>query len=147
MSDTLKTVESWVAEARRKVASGAFGPRDLDELLARVRAAPSNGQDARPASGVRQRLLYLHATTPSIGSPLVGVTLHEPVQGGFAQMDPTRKDPEFGSVHDAIRQGWQVIHFPQQLAPFDDKEIDVLGYEFILQKLEPAPGSESGSDT
>jgi len=29
-----------------------------------------------------------------------------------------------------------VIQFPDQRAPFDDREIDILGYEFILQKLE-----------
>ena len=39
-------------------------------------------------------------------------------------------------MHDAVLDGWQVVHFPQQLAPFDDREIDVLGYEFVLQKLE-----------
>jgi hypothetical protein len=141
MNDLQETVTGWTAEMRSKVASGTFGPTDLDELLAKVRAAESNGH-AKP---VRQRLLYLHATTPSIGSPLVGATLHEPVQGGVSQMDPARKDPEFTSVHHAIQEGWQVIHFPQQVSPFDDKEIDVLGYEFILQKLEPtpAPGSET----
>ena len=32
--------------------------------------------------------------------------------------------------------GWRVVHFPQQRAPFDDREIDVLGQEFILEKLE-----------
>ena len=31
--------------------------------------------------------------------------------------------------------GWQVIQFPNQLAPFDDREIDILGYEFILQQM------------
>jgi hypothetical protein len=29
-----------------------------------------------------------------------------------------------------------VIHFPQQMAPFDDRELDYAGYEFILQKIE-----------
>ena len=40
------------------------------------------------------------------------------------------------NVHDAIVDGWRVVHFPQQRAPFDDREIDVLGQEFILEKLE-----------
>jgi hypothetical protein len=139
MTDTTHIVDAWVAEARRKVESGTFSPRDLDELLSRVRdSAASSGANGE----VRQRLLYLHATEPNIGARLVGATLHEPRPGGVSQMDPMRKDPEYNSVHEAILDGWQVIHFPQQLAPFDDKEIDVLGYEFILQKLEP-PGSST----
>ena len=47
-----------------------------------------------------------------------------------------QKDPTYQTVHEAIMDGWEVIHFPDQQAPFDDREIDVLGYEFILQKKE-----------
>jgi len=119
-------VESWVENARAKVAAGKLAASDLDALLAAARGTPK----------LRQRLLYLHATTPSIGAPLAGATIHEPRKGGVSQMDPMQKDPAYNSVHEAIMDGWQVIHFPQQLAPFDDREIDILGYEFILQKME-----------
>lgn len=85
----------------------------------------------------RQRLLYLHATTPYLGSPLAAAALHEPRPGGLAQMDPLQKDPEYKCVHDAVIDGWRIIHFPLQTAPFDDREIDILGYEFILEKWEP----------
>jgi phytanoyl-CoA dioxygenase PhyH len=84
----------------------------------------------------RQRLLYLHAATPSIRSRVIGMALHEPVAGSITEISPDPQEWPYGTVHDAVLDGWQVIHFPQQLAPFDDREIDILGYEFVLQKLE-----------
>lgn len=84
----------------------------------------------------RQRLLYLHAATPSIRSRVIGMALHEPVPGSMTELSAEAQVWPYGTVHDAVVDGWQVIHFPQQLAPFDDREIDVLGYEFVLQKLE-----------
>jgi hypothetical protein len=124
MSALAAKVEQWVSDVRAKHAKGELAAADLEALLALAR---------RPT---RQRLLYLHALIPSIGAPLAGAALHEPRPGGVAQMDPMQQDPTYKSVHEAILDGWQVIHFPQQLAPFDDKEIDILGYEFILQKME-----------
>lgn len=84
----------------------------------------------------KQRLLYLHATTPSIRSKVIGMALHEPIAGSITELDPHPQTWPYNSVHDAILDQWRVIHFPNQLAPFDDREIDVLGYEFILEKLE-----------
>src|SRR5690242_1067279 len=107
------TLSAWAQRAKARLAEGTLAPSDIDEgvqLAAQDRPAPS---------ALRQRLLYLHATTPSIGSPLVGATLHEPCKGGVSQMDPMQRDPGYKSVHEAILDGWQVIHFPQQLAPFD----------------------------
>jgi len=124
------TLTDWAQRAKARLAEGTLTPSDIDEAL-------QLASKHRPApAALRQRLLYLHATTPSIGSHLVGAALHEPRKGGVAQMDPMQKDPTYKSVHEAILDGWHIIHFPQQIAPFDDKEIDVLGYEFILQKLE-----------
>jgi hypothetical protein len=88
------------------------------------------------AKRLRQRLLYLHAATPSIRSRVIGMALHEPVPGSITEITPEEPEWPYSTVHDAVLDGWQVIHFPQQLAPFDDREIDILGYEFVLQKLE-----------
>jgi hypothetical protein len=85
---------------------------------------------------VRQRVLYLHAATPSIRSKVVGMALHEPVRGSITELSGQPQDWPYATVHDAILDEWQVIQFPVQLAPFDDREIDILGFEFILQKLE-----------
>jgi ectoine hydroxylase-related dioxygenase (phytanoyl-CoA dioxygenase family) len=98
------------------------------------------GIESGPRKVLRQRLLYLHAATPSIRSQVVGMALHEPVPGSRTEIDPAPREWPYATVHDAVLDGWQVIHFPQQLAPFDDREIDVLGYEFVLQKLEAYDG-------
>jgi hypothetical protein len=126
MRTPLEAVEAWIERARGKLENGGIGANDLDELGAAVRA----GRRA-----TRQRLLYLHAVTPSIRSQVMGMALHEPVPGSVTQITSDQEWP-YNTVHDAILDGWQVVHFPEQLAPFDDREIDVLGYEFILQKLE-----------
>ena len=128
MNTLTLTVQSLLESAKQKLAEGTLSAQDLELLVEQARTGKT-----------RQRLLYLHAQTPSIGSALVGAAVHEPVPGGVSQMDPIQKDPGYQTVHDAIIDGWQIIHFPLQTAPFDDREIDILGYEFVLQKLEAYP--------
>jgi hypothetical protein len=84
----------------------------------------------------KQRLLYLHARTPNVFSDLIGYTPIEPVPGYRAEITAAEQAWPYRSVHEAICDSWQVVHFPNQLAPFDDREIDIVGYEFILQKIE-----------
>ena len=84
----------------------------------------------------RQRLLYLHASMPSLHAPVVAAAMHEPVAGALTQIDPLVADPPYDSVAAAIVDGWRVVHFPNQRSPFEDREIDIVGYEFILEKLE-----------
>ncbi len=110
----------WVGAARAKLAAGTLRDADLDEVLA-----------AQP----RQRLRYLHALAPNPRSEVVSMALHEPDDVDGPQIG-AEADWSYATVHAAIRDGWQVIHFPLQAAPFDDREIDAVGYEFILQKLE-----------
>lgn len=123
----VRRVEEWVAQVRRQ--GGQIGEEDLEELLTAVRTGR-----------LRQRLLYLHAGGPSIRSPLVGAALHEPVAGSMTQIDPLAPELPYACVHDAILDGWRVIHFPLQTAPFEDREIDIMGYEFILEKMEVCDG-------
>lgn len=101
-------------------------------------SSSSTPSPAEPGSRgrVRQRLLYLHAVNPSIYAHLVAAAIHEPVAGAVTEIDPQAPELPYRTVHDAIVDGWRVVHFPQQRAPFDDREIDVLGQEFILEKLE-----------
>ena len=127
-ADSVSPVAAWVDAARRKLrAGGAIGEADLDRL-----SADRGGANSR----TRQRLLYLHAVTPSIYAGLVATAVHEPVAGAVTQIDPEAAELPFRNVHDAIVAGWRVVHFPQQRAPFDDREIDLIGHEFILEKLE-----------
>lgn len=122
-----RRVEDWVERVRGQ--GGRASEADLEGLLAAVRG----GQ-------LRQRLLYLHAGSPSIRSPLVGSALHEPVAGSLTQIDPLAPELPYNCVHDAILDGWRLIHFPLQTAPFEDREIDIMGYEFVLEKMEVYDG-------
>ena len=93
--------------------------------------APAPGK-ARP----RQRLLYLTCSGMSTLSPVVASDLREPTR----KPNVTKLSPEpkmlYNSVHDAIVDGWRVIVFPTRDAPVDDREVNVWGYQFILEKLE-----------
>jgi hypothetical protein len=117
------------AEARADLAAGRLTGEALD-ALERLALAPA----------LRQRLLYLHAATPSLYAGIVAAALHEPVPGALTQVDPLGTMPDYASVHAALCDGWRVVHFPDQRAPFDDREIDIVGYEFILEKWEAIDG-------
>jgi hypothetical protein len=90
---------------------------------------------ATMASQPRQRLLYLHARTPNVFSDIVALTLIEPVPGYRAEISAESVEWQYNSVHEAIVDGWQIVQFPHLQAPFDDRDLDVVGYEFILQKM------------
>lgn len=125
-------VAGWLSRARERLENGGVTASDLEEL-------------ARIVGGrtvTRQRLLYLHATTPSIRSAVMGMALHEPLPGSITGIDPQAGEIPYTTVGVAILDGGQVLQFPDQRAPFDDREIDILGYEFILQKLEEHPAPE-----
>lgn len=127
MPTTFEAIEAWLDKARTKLENGGVSAGDLDELAQMVRGSHKT---------TRQRLLYLHVTTPSIRSQVIGMALHEPVRGSITEITTEGHEWPYRTVHDAILDGWQVIHFPEQRSDFDDREIDILGYEFILQKLE-----------
>ena len=42
----------------------------------------------------------------------------------------------YDSVHAAIWDGWRVVHFPDQRGNLSDSDVDVLGFQFILEKME-----------
>ena len=84
----------------------------------------------------RQRLLYLHARTPSVFSEILGYTLIEPVKGFQVEISGGEFAWPYQTVHDALVEGWQIVQFPHLQSPFSDTDLDVVGYEFILQKLE-----------
>lgn len=118
------TLESWLETAQSKLSNGGVTAADLDSL----RQALKNAQP-------RQRLLYLHARGPSVTAPIIGMAEHEPIAGA-KDVIRTRTNWPYNTVQEAMIDGWQVIHFPQQMAPFDDRELDYAGYEFVLQKIE-----------
>lgn len=125
---TSDALVDWVEQARAKLKNGDLKAEDLDALL--------RGVPRKSATKQRQRLLYLHVTTPSPRSRVIGMALHEPVRSSVTQITTEPLEWPYATVHDALIDGWQIIHFPEQRAPFDDREMDILGYEFILQKME-----------
>ena len=86
-----------------------------------------------------QRLLYLHARTPSVFSELLGYTLIEPVKGFRVEISGGEFEWPYATVHEAVVDGWQIVQFPHLQSPFSDTDLDVVGYEFILQKMEVVP--------
>ena len=127
MPTAFEAIDRWIDEARAKLEDGGIQKGDLDQLHRIISV---------DRKGIRQRLLYLHAATPGIRSQVIGMALHEPVQGSMTEIVTEEQEWPYNTVHDAVLDGWQVIHFPDQRTEFDDREIDILGYEFILQKLE-----------
>ena len=123
---TLNTqIEQWIHSAQKKIDNDSICQADLDYLSSILLS-----------QHIRQRILYIHAVTPSIRSQLIAMSLHEPIKDQITEIDPDYGEWPYRSVHDAVLDGWQIVQFPDQRANFDDREIDILGYEFILQKLE-----------
>lgn len=87
----------------------------------------------------RQRLLYLHARTPSVFSDILGYTQIEPTDGFQVEISGDEFEWPYATVHDALVDGWQIVQFPHLQSPFSDTDLDVIGYEFILQKMEVVP--------
>ncbi len=89
-----------------------------------------------PLSRPLQRLLYLQARTPAVFSEIIGLTLIEPIKGYQAEIIAIEEEWSYVTVHDAVVDGWQIVQFPHLQAPIDDRDLDVIGYELILQKME-----------
>jgi hypothetical protein len=117
-------VAAWLQTADEKLADGGIQAADLAEL-----------RQALTTVQPRQRLLYLHVREPLVYSQVIGMAEHGPVPEGRDRLR-TREDWPYNSVHDAICDGWFVVRFPEIRVQFDDFEVDYLGFEFVLQKVE-----------
>ena len=85
---------------------------------------------------VKQRLLYLSTQSTDPRSPAISQALHDPVKGTIVEIDPTLDSLDYESVHDAICDGWRVVHFPDQRGVLTDSDVEVIGFQFILEKME-----------
>ena len=81
----------------------------------------------------KQRLLYISSETTHLQSQALSIAFYEPVSGFIAEIDPTVDIFQYESVHDALVDGWRVVHFPDQRG---SDSLDLIGYQFILEKLE-----------
>ena len=84
-----------------------------------------------------QKLLVLYAHSPELNSKVVAWSVFD----GTTDEQPStasETDPPYGSVVDAMRDGWRVIQFPQQFPAYPGMEYTTsfLKFEYILEKLE-----------
>ena len=82
---------------------------------------------------LKQRLLYISTETTHPQSGVLSVAFYEPVRGAITEIDPRITDLAYQSVHEAIIDGWRIIHFPDQRG---SEALDLIGYQFILEKME-----------
>ena len=84
----------------------------------------------------RQRILYLNAVSRSMRATVVGFDDHETVESDAPQIEAGVEMP-YETVHGAILDGWRVVSFPSpKESALTDDDLTLLGYEFILEKLE-----------
>lgn len=115
------TLEEAFSQARSKLQTSQLAVEDLDQLY-------------QLARGSRQRLLYLYALQPTVRASLVASTLQDSQASTLCQIDPLAQDIAYQCVMDAVADGWRVIHFPDHRAAYQEGRMDMLGYEFILEK-------------
>ncbi len=120
-------IQTWLTQAAHKITQS---PLTADDL-----AALEKLLDA-PQPKLRQRLLYAHTALPVPTSQTHTMYVIEPVpNGGAFDLVPNYKFP-YNTVHEAVIDGWQIVSFPDYKTPIQDREIDIPGYQFILQKIE-----------
>ncbi len=86
---------------------------------------------------LRQKLLVLYSHTPDLNSHVTAWAIYD----GTGKEHHTTGDsdtPPYGSVLDAMKQGWRVIQFPQLFPAYPGMELNTsyLRFEYILEKLE-----------
>lgn len=116
------TVKDWLAHSRVKLRTEAISIEDLDRLEDLL-ATP------------RQRVLYLYSKSTNMRSPLASWALYDSTR----PQEPTLPsvEPPYGSVLEAIADGWRVVQFPlAKLYDYEGQDNDYLGFEFVLEKLD-----------
>ena len=68
-------IKKWLKESRKKLKTNTFSDTDLDKLSDIVSTRVKK----------KQRLLYLHAASPSIRSEVIAMALHEPAEGSITK--------------------------------------------------------------
>ena len=123
-SRTRSAVSDWLDDCLVKLRSGALTEADL-RRGARVLEAQL------PA---RQTLLYLYSKSTNLRSSLGAWAFYDP----SAADEPVlpSQDAPYGSVLDAVRDGWRIVQFPRpEVYRFSDIDNAYLGFEFILEKM------------
>ena len=83
----------------------------------------------------RQRLMYMHLTSLNPTSACISCSIFE-LDGQHRPAISANAEIPSQNVLEALADGWLVLQAPDPRLPFDDHELDILGYQFILQKME-----------
>ena len=114
-------VEQWIDASREQLKNGdPLGAENLDELASLL-------------TDSRQLILYLTAKSTNLRSGVVGWVLYDPT----AEHEPAlpADEPPYGSVLDAVRDGWRVVQFPvSALYEYKDLDNNYVGFDFVLEK-------------
>jgi hypothetical protein len=113
-------ITEWVKTSREKLRSGTLAEDDLTHLEGLV-------------TGSIQSVLYLYSKSTSMRAGIAGWVMVDPTR----PHEPTlpSQDPPYGSVVEAVKDGWRIIPFPNPtLYSFSDTDNGYLGFEFILEK-------------
>lgn len=114
-------IKEWLDDCTEKLNAGELTLEDLH----RVKAA---------LNSEKQSVLYLYSKSTNLRSPLGAWALYDPTESD----EPTlpSQDVPYGSVLDAVRDGWRIVQFPRpELHNFSEIENAYLSFEFILEKI------------
>ena len=86
---------------------------------------------------LRQKLLVLYVHSPDLNSRTVAWSMYD----GTGKENHTTGDgevPPYGTIVQAMLDGWRVVQFPQQFPAYPGMEYTTsyLRYEYVLEKLE-----------
>ncbi len=115
-----------ILEWLEKLRAGTLAENDLRQAL--------EGLNGQSQEGKRQRLLYLQTQKSGVDAEVLGISLVEDGEVLEGPDDP--EDWPFGSVLEAMNDGWRVIKFPDMALLLQESETYSLGCEFILEKWE-----------
>jgi hypothetical protein len=122
-------IEEWLRASRARLRDGTLSDDDMNRLE-KLLAAP------------RQQVLYLYSKSTNMRSGIAGWVLYDPT----TPAEPTlpSQDPPYGSVIEAMADGWRVVQFPDPRAyRYEGVDNDYLGFEFILEKTTLATTEEA----
>ena len=88
------------------------------------------------ATILRQKLLILYSHTPDLKSQVGAWTIYDAAGEGHHTTGDS-DTPPYRSVFAAMKDGWRVIQFPQQLPPYPGMEYTTSFqmYEFVFEQL------------
>lgn len=114
-------LETWLEKSVEKLNAGEFTTEDLYSINTVLNSE-------------KQLILYLYSKSTNLRSPLGAWALYDPTVPDEPALPS--QDPPYGSVLDAVRDGWRIVQFPRpELHSFSDVKNAYLSFEFILEKI------------